>query len=254
MIVTKATARTKLVVALGRGKTGKSVFLRWVTESAREAGADVRVLDADPDNKALSSCFPDAETLPPGDGEDRRLWLEDRLNAMVEAAKSGKGGYHAVLDVGGNDRLLRALGAEVGLVDLLEESGIDTVAVHMLGPDEADLRYLEDVEATGSFKPKSVVLVLNAGLLRTGQSVNVAFRPIMDSAIAKRVLSDERGGKWAMMPSLACIREVDQSGIRSFREAATAVKQIGLFNARRIAFWLDRDMPELRAKLAGFLP
>jgi hypothetical protein len=249
-----AVERPKLVVTVGRGKTGKSAFLRWVAETALATGTrPIRVFDADIHNATLKRCFDHAEAPPSLDDEDRRTWVEARLSEMVEAVASNDP-FDAVLDLGGNDLLLKRLGFEVGLVELLDSSGVELVGVHMIGPDVADLRYLEDVERSGLFRPKRLVLVLNTGLVKTLQNPAVAFKPILESEIIRDVTSAARGGKLVSMPALMCMAEIEQKGLKSFSAAAAAPQVIGLFNTKRVAYWLERDMQAVRQQLAGYLP
>jgi hypothetical protein len=144
------TKRQRLVVALGRGKTGKSTMLRYVAETA---GTDrpLRILDADPNNQTLALHFSHAERPPSVEGVDRRSWVEEQIERMVLASAGESGLHDALLDLGGGDRLMKRLGDEVGLVQILEESGIDVTAIYMVGPHEADLSDLREAEQSGSF-------------------------------------------------------------------------------------------------------
>src|ERR1700759_2008364 len=73
-----ADVPAKLVLALGRGKTGKSVMLRWIAETAQH-NRRLRIIDADPNNSSLANIMADAERPPSDDGEDRRLWIEKQI-------------------------------------------------------------------------------------------------------------------------------------------------------------------------------
>jgi hypothetical protein len=247
--------RPKLVVTLGRGKTGKSVWLRWVAETATRR-RPLRIIDADPNNQALARHFKEAEVPPTVDGDEKRSWIEAQMNDMMDAAGDPTRRYDMLLDVGGNDQLLKRLGHEVQIAEVLEAEGVDPVAVHMLGPDDDDLRYLEDVENNNLFRPKATVLVVNAGLVPMTSDPKHAFRGVLSSEIVKRVTSPERGGRLVFMPALGCMREFESLGIRSFRAALRddGPRRIGRLNCVRIRNWLERDMAGVRATLSDLLP
>jgi Mrp family chromosome partitioning ATPase len=54
---TAIKSQPKLVVALGRGKTGKSTFIRWAAERAFRAGRTSVIADADRTNATLAAFF-----------------------------------------------------------------------------------------------------------------------------------------------------------------------------------------------------
>ena len=86
-----------LWIALGRQRVGKTALLNSAVQFFREAGTDIRVWNADQQNKShtLSQFFPDAEHVPEGGVEDAKVWIEERLSDLIEHR------YDAVLDVGG---------------------------------------------------------------------------------------------------------------------------------------------------------
>jgi hypothetical protein len=240
--------RPKLVVTLGRGRTGKSVFLAWLAEAV---SGRLLVVDADP--PVLSDRFPQAETLPAGmDGEDRRVWVEGQIERMIEIAGTPDQA-DMLLDVGGNDILLKRLGRELKLAEMLAAAGVDPVAVHMIGPDDADLGYLREVEDRGLFCPAMTILVLNKKLVKDGRSHEAAFAPVLQSEIVGKVLA--RGGRIVSMPSLACMDEIEAKGVtpRQAMERWRDIK-LGLFNLTRVRLWVEDDMPAMRAKVADWLP
>lgn len=248
-----AQRRPRMVVALGRGKVGKSVFLTWLAESSARA-CPLRIVDADPNNPVLVTRFPDA-VAPEGEGpEERRMWLEREFERLIERAGTAEQ-EDMLLDVGGNDQLLKRMGGEMKLADLLIENGVDPVAVHIVGPDEADLRYLEDVENRGLFCPPMTVLVLNEGLVSSGRDPLKVYETTLSSDVVRKVTSPARGGKLVFMPELACLREIEAKGCTPGR-AMTEWRAInlGLFNHTRVNRWMREQMPAMRAELEGWLP
>ena len=229
-----AQRRPRMVVALGRGKVGKSVFLTWLAESSARR-YPLRIVDADPNNPVLVRRFSDA-IAPEGDGpEERRMWLEREFERLIERAGTADQ-EDMLLDVGGNDHLLKRMGGEMKLAELLIENGVDPVAVHLVGPDEADLRYLEDVESRGLFCPPMTVLVLNEGLVSSGRDPLKVYETILRSEVVRNVTSPARGGKLVFMPELACLREIEAAGSTPGR-AVTGWREInlGLFNRTRVS-------------------
>jgi hypothetical protein len=248
-------SRPKMVVTLGRGKVGKSVWLRWLAETA-ERKRPLRIVDADTNNPVLSQHFKEAERPPALDGDDKQAWIEQQFNELVRAATDDATRHDMLLDVGGNDILLKKLGAEVQIAEYLEESGVDPVAVHMVGTDEEDLRYLTEVEEKRLFCPKATVIVLNKGLVPSTRSWEMAFKPIIESAIIQKITSPARGAKIVVMPALGCMQQLEIAKLRSFKAALypEGMQKVGGIAARRVRFWLEKEMPEMRAKIADYLP
>ena len=51
---------------------------------------------------------------------------------------------------------------------MLGRRGIRLVLAHVIGPEKADLDYLEQFMANGLFVPEATLLILNAGLVLSG--------------------------------------------------------------------------------------
>lgn len=242
-----------LIAAVGRGRIGKTTFLRWLAETLLDRGArPVRIWDADPE-PALGRYFPQAEAPASRDFEDRCRWLEERMLELVASAEGGEP-FDAVLDVGADDRSLRRLGHDVRLIETLEECGVVPVAIHLVGQSDDDLRYLRSVEQTGLFKPRKTAVVLNAGMLGAMQTPAVAFAPIIESEVIEGV--KRRGGVIAVMPEFPQLQVIDDRTGRKrlFSEIAADRTVAGLFSMQRARRWLEQDMPRFRKELAEILP
>src|SRR5277367_1394433 len=89
--------RSRLWVAVGRQRVGKTALLNTTVQYFRALGSDLAVWNADQQNRthSLSTFFSDAATPPGGGLADARRWIEERLVDQV------RHGYHAVLDAGG---------------------------------------------------------------------------------------------------------------------------------------------------------
>jgi hypothetical protein len=246
------------IVALGRGKTGKSLLLRWLAETTQRR-RKLRIVDAEMNNRTLARYVPEAETSPAGvDNQDRRRWVEDKFSDIIEAASDPATSFDMLLDVGGNDTMMKRLGAEQQLVAESQAAGVRLVAIHMIGPDLDDLSQLEEIEGDKLFCPRDTVLMLNAGLVKGEADPTHAFRPVIESAIARKVISAERGGRVAVMPNLDCLQEMETKGIPSFQEALTRMTppETSLRPLRRsmVRTWLRRMDEDVRQKLADILP
>ena len=132
------------------------------------------------------------------------MWIEHKLADQVGRR------YHAVLDAGGGWTGFSSLVEDVPLLDALDERGVEVVGLFVIGPEQADLDYLDQFAASGTFMPAATVVVLNAGLVLSGRSADAAFTPVMRSAAVKAAI--DRGAKVVMMPSLGCMSEVTTGG------------------------------------------
>lgn len=242
-------SRPKLIIPLGRGNTGKTVLLRWLAERAAQNGRDLKLADGDPTNATLAEYFPNTVRPPSTNQQDRRDWFEALLEKQIE-----EGGSMAV-DFGGGDLILKRQAAELELTDFLDSSGIEVVALHLIGPNLDDLAYLGEVERDQLFAPKATVLVINEGLVPLGRSERTAFEPIVSHPIFTAAIG--RGAKWVRMPRLACVQEVENRRI-SFIQAEMAetgrgLPALGVINRQRVALWRKEMETEFEA-VSDWLP
>jgi hypothetical protein len=134
----EGTTAPKLILALGRGKTGKSTFIRWAAEAALERGAEPVIADADRTNATLAAFFENVTRPESPEDEDVRLWLNDFVDRQIDTR------FSAFLDLGGGDLILKTWARDLELAAFLEHHGVVPVAVHFLGCDLDDLSYLRD--------------------------------------------------------------------------------------------------------------
>ncbi|MGH7120587.1 MAG: hypothetical protein ACREFP_16630 [Acetobacteraceae bacterium] len=239
--------------SFGRQRVGKTVLLTMAGQYFRGLGNPIRIWNADQQNRShtLSLFFDDAEEVPAGGIEDGKLWIEGRLGHLIEH------GYDAVLDVGGGATGFAKLLQEVPLLETLEGSGVRLVALFCIGPERADLDYLEEFADGGLFLPAASVIVLNAGLVLSGRSVMGAFGQVLQHRVVKATV--ERGTKVAVLPALTCMAEVTDRGL-TFEQAMNGAVGIGerplsLFDRARVNRWWSRDIPKFFAGLpAEWLP
>jgi hypothetical protein len=245
--------RPVLLIAVGRQRVGKTAFLNATAQYLRHHGAGFRIWNADKLNRSSSlSLFSDDVMEPPSaDPEDVKGWLEERFADLIEHR------YDALLDIGGGATPLSSLVEEVPIVTALERRGIRLVLVHVVGPEMADLDYLERYLARSLLAPEATVILLNGGLVLTGRSADFAFagvnkHPALLAAVKK-------GAKVVLMPRLACMSAVVERGLR-FTDAMTGVGKPGhpplsFLDQERVAVWWERELPRFFARFpALWLP
>ncbi len=225
----------------GRGRVGKTTISTTFVQFVRQYGARLEVWNGDMQNQtaSLKTFHADASSPATDDPDERRLWLESNLRRQVQQR------FDAVLDTTGGDSLVRQLGREIGLVELMERYYIRSVAWHVLGPDPADLDYLRMSMEAGIFMPEATVLVLNTGLLTNGRAAQSVFADIITHEVVSAALA--KGAKMLWFPRLICMRSVMEQGIL-FQDAALARYKptqtpLDMFNEARVgAFW-NKDVP-----------
>jgi Zeta toxin len=229
-----------IVFVVGRQRVGKTVFLNVLAQYAREHGADFEIWDADISNASnnLSALHPGAKSPPSSNPEQAKAWLERQINHLMEDR------VDVMVDVGGGETALTRVIAELPLADSLEEQGIRVVVVHMVGPDTADLDYLDRFEDGGLFAAPATLIVQNAGLVMT-PGIDQAFASIYDHRTVGRVR--ERGGIVVQMPRLICMNEVTKRRL-GFVEAYEGKKgadgtAVAFLDRVRVRNWWTKEVP-----------
>ena len=128
-------------------------FWNALAQYLLERGAEFAIWDTDQMNTTNNmSVFHAQASSPPSERrEDVKAWLEERFLDIAERR------YDALLDVGGGDTPLTQLVEDVPVAAALAELGVRVVVVHVLGPDVADLDYLDRFERN-LFMPEAVGL------------------------------------------------------------------------------------------------
>src|SRR5271157_3823395 len=228
-----------LVVVAGRQRVGKTTVANALVQYFGGLGCRFEVWNADQQNRShsLSSFFPDALTPPEGGMVDGRIWLEQRLKDLTRRRSN------AVLDPGGGWTSFAALVNEIPLVAALDVEGIRVVALFCVGAERADLDYLEHYAEADLFMPASTMIVMNAGLVLSGQSATNAFAPITEHPVFRAAVG--RGARMAMLPALGCMAQVTDRAI-TFDQAADGFAKPG-----QEPLVADRDAEVLRQAPAG---
>ena len=245
--------RQLLLVALGRQRVGKTALLNTVVQYFRAEGSGIEVWNADQQNRthSLSTFFSDASVPSETGLADTRRWIESKL------IDQGERGYHAVLDAGGGVTGFSALVEDVPIVEVLAAQGTDVIGLFCVGPEQADLDYLDTFSRNASFMPEATMIVMNSGLVLSGRAPRAAFAPILENAAFKAAV--DRGAKVAMFPALSCMAEVTDRGL-TFEEAAAGKVKPGqrpmsMFDPTRVREWWTKKVPEFFDKFPpGWLP
>jgi hypothetical protein len=244
--VTDLRGKPKVVMAIGRGQTGKTTLLRWMCERALARDEQLVLATLDPINRELTKFFPDA--MSPG-AEDPRFWLDQFLMAIMEAKRS------AAVDFGGGDTSLARLAVEVpDLQPMIESAGLEPVAFHLLTPDSEDVTSLAAVEQAG-FQPTATALVLNIGRSSLWRDPRNEFANIRRHSVYRAAVA--RGAVEIWMPTLYSAKAIKDRRI-SFQQALTGQGPgegmvLGLFDRSRTRHWLAA-MEEAFAPIASWLP
>lgn len=237
----------KMVIAAGRGKVGKSVFLRFAIERNIARGGEPVIADCDRTNQTIRAFFGDRATVPPSaEDEDVRLFLNDLADTQIERRST------SFVDLGGGDLTLKQWARDLDLGPFLLKHNITPVVLHLLGSDLDDLSYLRDLETV--FAPKHTAIILNAGMVPSGRSALTAFEPIISHPVFASVV--ERGAVVIKMPRLGCMQEVDRRRL-SFQDAEDgAVKsgqeKMGPTMRQMIAIW-RREMEACITPIASWI-
>jgi hypothetical protein len=235
----------KIVFAAGRGKTGKTTLLRWISEISLRRGASVILADVDPSNASYSRYFkevarPDTDNQP---GVTR--WLQDLIEQCVNEKQS------AIVDLGGGDTTLRTLAAELpGFAQEMEHAGVSPVMLYMLGTQADDLAPAVTLSARG-FVPKAQALVLNEFAIDAGQSRGDAFEWLL-SAPGFAQLFERSVRVW--MPRLFAAEAIEARRCSFFNARDGKVSpRLGMFDAARVRAWLGA-MDRRFAGISSWIP
>jgi hypothetical protein len=231
-----------LMVVVGRQRVGKTSFLNALAQYLQERGAEFAIWDTDQMNTTNNMSVFHAEASTPASErrEDVKAWLEARFLDIAERR------YDALLDVGGGDTPLTQLVEDVPVAAALSELGVRVVVVHVLGPDVADLDYLDRFERN-LFTPDAVLIVRNSGLILNGRSNDIAFASLEGHAGLQRAVRS--GAALVFLPRLACMSEVTDRGL-SFAEAmngkvGTDGKGLSIFDRLRVRKWWTDELPRV---------
>jgi hypothetical protein len=216
--------KPKVWFVIGRGRIGKTTVIRWAAEAVNGRGGQAIYAAADPINRSLRAFLEEVAEPPTDDPNEVAAWLHALIAYAMEEKMS------ALVDLGGGDTSLgRLLRQMPDLAQIMEQSGVTPVAIHVLGTDEHDLTPLAAMEAAG-FQPRATALILNE---MTGSRPE--FARVENHSVF--LAAKKRGAVVVRMPKLApaAIRIVDAKGL-TFTAATEA---LGLLNGAPVRVWLQ---------------
>jgi len=236
------TGKPKLVLAIGSGKTGKSTLLRWVTERIEDR--EGMVLATLAPNRTLKHYFP--ETLHPegNSTSSGAAFLEMLCDAATENQVS------VVLDFPGDDTaLLHLLDQGTDPTGMLEQAGIELVALYTLSPRVEDLTAMAQLAAKG-FTPKATALILNKGVTADPtMPAEPEFEAVLEHSAFRAAV--DRGATTVWMPRLYSAKSIEDRRLL-FGQAREST-DLGISDRSRTHHWL-RAMEEAFAPIASWLP
>jgi len=236
--------KKKVIFFVGRGKTGKTTLIRWLSETALASDGTCLMADMDPTNDTFSK-YIEGVSRPsePGDPVLALKWLDKLLQHAMQTNMS------VLVDLGGGDTTLRRLVLQLpDLVPMFESAGFAVVVFYSVGPQEEDLSPLATLESLG-LRPTATAIVLNEGLVEVGETRDSAFaRIVRHSAFVGAV---SRGAIPVWMPKLLPAAQVEMRRLH-FRDAAAGHNgqgktPLGPFDRARVGTWLTA----MEANFAG---
>ncbi len=238
---------------LGRQRVGKTTFLTALLDTVRARGGTPEIWNADIQNQSSSLSVYYPEALVPRQriqGEQRR-WLEERIQAQLMHRQD------AVLDIGGGATALQEVVDDGPIAELLASQGIRLTVVYVVGPDPADLDYLEDMQRRGLLLPDRSLIVLNGGLVPRGYDAGITFEPVFRHPVVAAALAT--GATAIVMPALSCMDEVvrQELSFTRYLDPASTGKHppITPWNRMKVRKWVEQDFPaSLRSIPPGWLP
>jgi hypothetical protein len=229
------STKKKVIFFVGRGKTGKTTLIRWLSEAALASDGTCLMADMDPTNDTFSK-YIEGVSRPsePGDPVLALKWLDKLLQHAMQTNMS------VLVDLGGGDTTLRRLVLQLpDLVPMFEAAGFAVVVFYTVGPQEEDLSPLATLESLG-LRPTATAIVLNEGLVEVGETRDNAFaRIVRHSAFVGAV---SRGAIPVWMPKLLPVAQVEMRRLH-FRDASAGHNgqgktPLGPFDRARVGSWL----------------
>ena len=224
-------ARRRLILALGRGKSGKTLWSRWLVETMRARGVSPVAADADWSTPGLSRHDEDAVRLGSEPQADRTWWKTVLANGEELA------GRPVVVDFSLDAGLVRKVDLEgTNFAERYVPRGFDVTKVFFFAPDVGDVATFINIGA--AVTAASTLLVLNEGAIGSRRSDRfdaVLAHPAVREAIGK-------GASVVRMPEL----RVDQERVSeivnfaAFAEGEGGEAKPVSFDRHAVRTWLGR--------------
>ena len=224
--------RSKIIFVIGRGKTGKTTFLRWMAERALDGERPFLMADIDPTNASFSSYFPNVSRPAGYDPVEVRAWLLRFIAYAVEQRNT------AIIDLGGGDTALRSLLSEMPAIFAeIDAAGLAPVAFYMSGPQPDDLAPIVTLSSHG-FAPEARAIIFNEGIAEAGLPGAQGFADVSHHPIVRNEIGDDALLLW--MPKLFAAAAVEnrRASFAAARDGKTEVR-LNMFDRTRVKAWLE---------------
>lgn len=212
-----------LVQRYGRGRLGGSGAILALIQRARSQGRRVKPLEGDLKSRTLAGYYPshtpdgvpieDGASMPRSEAlSDFKVWIGDTLNAMAEDHIS------RALDISGGDRVMQEYVHDVDLPMFCEEIGAKLLSLCMLGSEIEDFNHIRAAVDGKVLHPSHMILVMNEGVIRSGQNPVGAFDSINQHPDFLALLKD--GAVPIYMSRLPCMDAVREQKLDFYDVAA----------------------------------
>ena len=207
----------------GRGRVGGSTFLDFVVQWSRDRGRRVKPLDGDLRSRTLSALYPKTDATGALVQDGAEAPGSEELGAMKawfggELDQSVGDDVCRVVDFGGGDRVMQEYGSDLKIGEFCNRFSLGLVWAFVLGPDPEDLQHVVQVLRSGHMSGGRVLLVLNEGVIRQGQTTPGVFAPTSGNPEYLALLND--GAQTVLMPRLSCMDLLRERGLGFYEAAA----------------------------------
>jgi len=244
------TGRRKVILVVGRGKTGKTTTLRYLLEEALIAGRQLVIADADKTNPVLDQFVEGALSPPAYDDATIAEWVVNTSFGAVDA------GYDLVLDLGaGDSSLAHLIDVAPSFASELEQRGGALVALCTLGQSVDDLGPIITLRTAG-FRPTATALLLNQGIVTTSSAIGQEpFGGLLRHSAFAELLA--QGAVPLILPKLHAAEAVESRRL-FFQDALNGtgpagVRPLGPFERLAVRDWLGAMQIAL-APIESWLP
>ena len=222
--------RRRLILALGRGKSGKTIWARWLTEVMRARGVNPVVADADTVGTGLCRYEEGALRLCRNDGE--QSWWD-----AVLADSDDLSGRPVVVDCSLDQGLIHRVDPEgTDFRDRYAEIGFDVTKVCFFAPDTGDA----DAFVTNGARVAATdtLLVLNEGVL--GERGSCRFDSVLAHPAVREAI--DHGARVARMPALRADLAADReiTSLIAFSKLGVPGQEPLSFKRVTMRSWLER--------------
>jgi hypothetical protein len=226
------SGRPKIIFVIGRGKTGKTTFLRWMAERALQGERAFLMADIDPTNASFSSYFPNVSRPAGFDPVAVRAWLL----RFIDYAIGQK--HTAIIDLGGGDTALRSLLSEMPTIFAeIDAAGLAPVAFYMSGPQPDDLAPIVTLSSHG-FAPEARAIVFNEGIAEPGPPRLQSFGDVRNHPVVREAITDGTLLLWMPRLFAAAAVENQRASFARARDGGTEVP-LNMFDRTRVRAWLE---------------